>query len=327
MQGALQGACRAAAEHTVEWVAARLNSPGGLGDDLAAHYKAPYLLQLAGRPRQARQLLDLIAARFQQPNGDFLSRPDLRTADPVLAGYPAYMTGWIAMVAHKIGRFDLSLPAWGFLQRFWLATPAGFAIQPGGDGQAAVLELLTCAHLGLASLYFGDLKRARGAALALQRFLEAQPSPASRLYLRMTAEERLLTEFPPEVALLHRVETGEPGQAWFFLGYPIAFLCRLHQATGEVAPLATARGYGAFAEACAPSMVPEPFAHKVAWGCAELTAATGEAAPRALSEAIVRNLLAGQNDDGTWLADAPLLTRIDQSVEIAIWLLEVSALG
>ena len=50
MQGALQGACRAAAEHTVEWVAARLNSPGGLGEDLAAHYKAPYLLQLAGRP-------------------------------------------------------------------------------------------------------------------------------------------------------------------------------------------------------------------------------------------------------------------------------------
>ncbi|WP_255518212.1 MULTISPECIES: hypothetical protein [unclassified Synechococcus] len=41
----------------------------------------------------------------------------------------------------------------------------------------------------------------------------------------------------------------------------------------------------------------------------------------------MRRLLAGQNDDGTWLADAPLLTLIDQSVGIAIWLLEVSALG
>ena len=41
-------------------------------------------------------------------------------------------------------------------------------------------------------------------------------------------------------------------------------------------------------EACAPPMVGETFAHKVAWGCAELAAATGEAAPRALSEAIVR---------------------------------------
>ncbi|MEX1323772.1 MAG: hypothetical protein AB1Z21_06190, partial [Synechococcaceae cyanobacterium] len=290
MQAALQEACRAAAERTVAWVVARLESGDGLGDDLAAHYKAPYLLQLTGRPRKARQLLDLIAARFQQPGGDLLSRPDLRTSDPVLAGYPAYMGGWIAMAAHKIGRFDLSLPAWGFLKRFWSDEPAGFTLQPrsdsGGDGQCPVLELLTCAHLGLASLYFGDLERARGAALALQRFLEAQPSPASRLYLRMTPEGQLKTEFPLEAAPLHCVEAGAPGQAWFFLGYPMAFLCRLHQATGEAAPLPTARGYGAFAEACAPRMVAEPFAHKVAWGCAELAAATGEAAPRALSEAI-----------------------------------------
>ncbi|MEX1322900.1 MAG: hypothetical protein AB1Z21_01750 [Synechococcaceae cyanobacterium] len=237
------------------------------------------------------------------------------------------MSGWIAMAAHKIGRFDLSLPAWGFLQRFWSEAPTGFTLQPRGDGQEAVLDLLTCAHLCLASLYFGDLERARGAGLALQQFLDLQPAPTSRLYLRMSASEQLLTEFPPEAAPLHCVEAGEPGQAWFFLGYPIAFLCRLHQSTGEAAPVATARRYGAFAAACAPRMEGEPFAHKVAWGCAELAAATGEAAPRALSEAIVRHLLQGQNADGTWLAHAPPLTRIDQSVEIAIWLLEVSALG
>lgn len=126
--------------------------------------------------------------------------------------------------------------------------PAGFTQQPstdGGGGQGPVLELLTCAHLGLASLYFGDLERARGAALALQRFLDLQPSPASRLDLRMTLEESLVTEFPPEAAPLYRVEAGEPGQAWFFIGYPMAFLCRLHQATGAATPLATARGYGA----------------------------------------------------------------------------------
>jgi hypothetical protein len=325
-----RAACRKAAERTVAWVAARLSSPEGLCDDLAAHYKAPYLLQLAGRPRRARQRLDRIAARFQLPTGDFLSRPGLRTADPVLAGYPAYITGWIAMAAHKIGRFDLTLPAWGFLKRFWSARPAGFTLQPSSDdggGRGAVLELLTCARLGLASLSFGDLGRARGAALALQRFVDLQPSPSSRLDLRMSAGERLLSEFPPEAALLHRVVAGEPAQAWFFIGYPMAFLCRLHQATGEAAPLATARAYGAFTESCAPRMVGKSLAHKVAWGCAELAAATGEAAPRALSEAIVRQQLGSQDDEGTGLADAPRLTRIDQSVEFTIWLLEVSALG
>jgi hypothetical protein len=316
-----------------------MESADGLGDDLATHYKPPYLMQLAGRPCEARRILDGISARFQQGNGDFLSRPHFRTADPVLARYPAYMTGWIAMAAHKIGRFDLSLPAWRFLQRFWHEVPPGFTLQPRSDpaattdmeadGESAgtTLELLTCAHLGLASLYLGDLERARGAGRSLQRFLDLQPFPSSRLYLRMTPEEHLKTEFPAETAGLHVVDAGQPGQAWFFIGYPIAFLCRLHQATGEPAPLVTARGYGAFAEACAPRMVGEPLAHKVAWGCAELAATTGDTAPRSLSEAIVRHLLEGQGIDGAWLPEAQLATRIDKSVEIAIWLLEVSALG
>ncbi|WP_322757062.1 hypothetical protein [Synechococcus sp. CBW1107] len=338
MHTELVARCGIAAGRTVEWIAALMESSDGLGDDLVGHYKAPYLMQLAGRPRQARLLLDDIAARFQQSNCDFLSGPHLRTADPVLAGYPAYMTGWIAMAAHKVGRFDLSLPAWRFLQRFWSHDPPGFTLQPrpnpaatepddDGGPAGAVLELLTCAHLGLVSLYLGELERARGAASTLQRFLDLQPSPSSRFYLRMTPEERLQTEFPAEAAGLHVVDAGQPGQAWFFLGYPMAFLCRLNQATGEPVPLATARAYGVFAEACAPRMVGEPLAHKVAWGCAELAAATGDTAPRSLSVAIVRQLLKDQNADGTWLPEAPLSTRIDQSVEIAIWLLEVSALG
>ena len=41
----------------------------------------------------------------------------------------------------------------------------------------------------------------------------------------------------------------------------------------------------------------------------------------------MHSLLEGQGADGTWLAEAPLATRIDQSVEIAIWLLELSARG
>ncbi len=326
MDAALRQACQGAAERTLEWLLAQLHSETGLGDDLAAHYKAPALLQLAGRPREARQLLDRIAARFQQANGDFLSRPELRTADPVLAAYPAYMTGWIAMVAQRIGRFDLSLPAWRWLQNFWLETPGGFCLEPCGTGQGAILELLTCAHLGLAALHFGDLERARGAGRTLQRFLDQQPSPADSFYLRMSPDGQLQTRYPQEARLLHRVAAREPGQAWFFIGYPMAFLCRLHQATGEASALATARGYAAFAEACGPQLVAEPFAHKVAWGCAELAALTGAAAPQALSTAIVQQLLQSQNADGSWLAEAPFNTRIDQSVEIAIWLLEARAL-
>jgi hypothetical protein len=42
-----------------------------------------------------------------------------KTSDPVLALYRGYMNGWIAMAAHKLGRFDLSFPAWTHLRTFW----------------------------------------------------------------------------------------------------------------------------------------------------------------------------------------------------------------
>jgi hypothetical protein len=307
-----------------------MDADGSLGPecvDLAGYYKAPYLMQLAGRPHQARLLLDAIKVRFLQPDGDVLTSADRRTSDPVLAAYPSYMGGWIAMGAHRIGRFDLSYPAWRFLRRFWNKAPAGFTLQPQQAGGRRELELLTCAHLGLLALYLGDLDRARGAGRALRRFLDLQPCPSQRFFLRMTSEEQLITDVPEASAGLQMIEAARSGQAWFFIGYPIAFLCRLHQATGEAEPLCTAEGYGAFAQRCRPHIEAEHFAHKVAWGTAELAATTGAQEARSLSEAIVEHLLEAQDGEGTWMGSAGLPTRLDQSAETAIWLLEVSALG
>ncbi|MCG6870525.1 MAG: hypothetical protein LJE91_17865 [Gammaproteobacteria bacterium] len=81
-----------------------------------------------------------------------------------------------------------------------------------------------------------------------------------------------------------------------------------------------------FAQRCAPQLVGEHFAHKVAWGSAELASVTGDSAPRRLSADIARHLVAAQDSDGTWMADQPHHTRVDQSAEVAIWLLEIAAL-
>ncbi|MEB3166063.1 MAG: hypothetical protein VKO65_05260 [Cyanobacteriota bacterium] len=329
MPASLQDRCRVAALRAVDWITSLLDSDGGLGPactDLSCYYKVPYLMHLAGRPGDAHRLLETIARRFLQRDGDFLTARDCRTADPVLASYPAYMSGWIAMAAHKLGRFSLSYPAWHHLLGFWSEAPPGFTLHPHGSPMAG-FEVLTCAHLGLLALYFGDLERACGAGLALRRFLDLQSSLPDRLFLRMTGDQQLVSEFPDETAPLYVVDAHRPGQAWFFIGYPIAFLCRLHQATGEPEALKAARAYGAFAEACRPRMVAEHFAHKVAWGAAELAAATGEASPRSLCEDIVGHLLMAQGESGDWMGEAPLSTRLDQSAEVAIWLLEISAIA
>jgi hypothetical protein len=320
--------CRQAATRTVDGLAARIKADGSLGDDcqdLACFYKLPYLMHLAGHAAEAHRLLDCIHDRFLRPDGDFLTSDRVKTVDPVLALYPGYINGWIAMAAHKLGRFDLSFPAWDYLRGFWDADLSGFAIDRTAHGANGTLEVLMCAHLGLVALYLGDLESAQGSGRALQQFLALQPSPETHFFLRMTGAGMLQTDFPAETAGLHVIAADQPGQAWFFIGYPIAFLTRLFRVTGKPRDLTTARRYFDFAERCASRMIGEHFAHKVAWGAAELARVTGDAAHRALSAEIAKQLIAAQDRDGNWMGDQPAHTRLDQSAEVAIWLLEIAA--
>jgi|GEM_PF-5868926 len=112
---------RQAAHRAVDWFAARIDNDRSVGDecgDLYCVYKLPYLMQLAGHLELAHCLLDGIHVRFLRPDSNFMTTDDVKTADPVLACYPGYINGWIAMAAHKVGRFDLSSPAWGYLRGF-----------------------------------------------------------------------------------------------------------------------------------------------------------------------------------------------------------------
>lgn len=317
---------RRAGHRAVEWLASRIGADGSLGGDcadLACYYKLPYLMQLAGRPADANHLLDRIRDRFLRPGGDLLTSDAEKTLDPVLTLYPGYMNGWIAMAAHRLGRFDLSFPAWGYLRTFWNPELQAFTIAPAQGGA----EVLMTAHLGLNALYLGERDLAEDAGRALGRFLTLQPSPEARFFLRMAGSGALQTDFPAKAAGPHVIAADQPGQAWFFIGYPMAFLARLYRATGESTHLSTARGYLDFARRCGPHLVGEHFGHKVAWGAAELAGATGDPEPRALSAKIARNLIAAQERDGGWMAGQPIHTRLDQSAEVAIWLLEIAALG
>src|SRR6185503_19392419 len=70
---------------------------GGFGLDsldLAAYAKAPACLHLAGRSHSAHLLLDFIAGRFLQRDGDFLTAPSLKTADGFLSRHPGHLNGW-----------------------------------------------------------------------------------------------------------------------------------------------------------------------------------------------------------------------------------------
>ena len=315
-----------AADRTLSWLTNQIEADGSLGpgnDDLACFYKLPYLMQLAGRVCETHRLLDFIQTTFMQANGDFGTSAETKSVDPVLSLYPGYINGWIAIAAHKAGRFEISFPAWEYLHGFHNRELGGFTTEHAESRSDSPVEVLMSAHLGLAALYFGDRERAMGVGRVLGRFVELQPDIENRFLLRMNIRGELQTDFPADAAGLHVIDANQGGQAWFFVGYPMAFLARLYCATGNRAFLASACSYFDFALRCEQRLVSEHFAHKVAWGAAELARATKDPGQLKLSEDITERLITAQDDKGTWMADQPMHTRLDQSTEVAIWLLEI----
>ncbi len=323
--------CRAASLRTFDWLEARLDlTTGSFGSDahdLAAYYKAPAAMHLAGRPRAAYALVDFIAKSFLQPDGDFLTEPGKKTSDAVLSNYPGYLNGWIIMGAHRSSRFELSHKGWEYFRRYQDPQSGACLLEgPFQQAQKSQREILMTAHLGLAALYMGDLRAGEAAGDALIRFYESQPDPTHKLYLRMDSHGELVTTFPAEATILHVIDASQAGQAWFFVGYPIAFLSILHRATGNQRHLDAARSHAEFALACGERLTKEHFGHKAGWGAALLFEATGDERYRDLARAVAESLMASQAPDGGFLPDAPLVSRLDQSAEVAQWLLEISAL-
>ncbi|MFV8755007.1 hypothetical protein ACNOYE_31035 [Nannocystaceae bacterium ST9] len=324
-----------AARRTVDWLLSQQRDDGSLGPerhDLAYYYKTPLLLLLAGHSGAAQRMLDFVARNFQQQDGHFASSSKIKTLDPLLAQYDAYIDGWLAIAAHRSGRFELARPAWAHLRRFANPGFGGFCLSGHyrGDG-SDVIELLTTAHLGMTALYCGELPLALAAGHCLRRFWEYQPDPERRLLLRMDDAGEFIDRWPNDTSSLHVVECGAAKQAWFFVGYPIAFLVMLARATGNSANLArahlaTAAAFAGFAERCGDALLVDHSAHKVAWALGLLAQVSGDPKHRALAMAIARGMVERQSEAGTWLDAGPDHTRVEQSAETALWLFELATM-
>jgi hypothetical protein len=258
-------------------------------------------------------------------NGDFTTQGDRKSENGAFREYWAYTNGWIVIAAQKMGRFDVAYPAYYYLNSFYHPNLGGFTTNKPYGQEKNIVDVLTTAHLGLVALYFGDLEKAQSAGRLLQKFIDVQPDSQSRFYLRINDEGEILTQFPKQASIFFEVSTNQPNQAYFMIGYPIAFLGKLYLATGDDAYLKTAKNYLEFALSCHESIRSFHFSHKVAWGAALIAKITSEPKYVELSTNIVNYLLSIQDSEGVWLKEEPIHTSFDQTAEIAIWLKEISA--
>ncbi len=159
----------------------------------------------------------------------------------------------------------------------------------------------------------------------LCHLLELQPDISESLYMRVDDGGSLITDLPPELEILGVVRASEPYQLYFLVGYPIAFLAKLYDATGEEKYLEGSLVYLDFAHSCHETLYSFHYAHKVGWAASLVARLTGAAAAESTARRIANYLVSIQEPDGGWVQNEPNHTSFDQSAEIATWLLELSA--
>jgi hypothetical protein len=317
---------RHASKRAANWLVTQLQPNGSYKlaqHDLACYYKSPYLLLLAGYYDESNKVIDFIKNNFMQSTGDFYISEKNKSENPAFNEFWGYTNTWVAITAQKLGRFDISYPAYNYLQSFYHPILGAFTTHAPFGLADDVVDVLTTAHLGLLSLYFGDLKRAKMAGNFLCQALEKQ-SNRDIFYLRFDKQGAIIDTFPEEVATLFAVDATKPQQFYFMLGYPCAFLGLLYGATSEINYLTGAQAYLKFITACDSSLYQFYFSHKVAWAASIIYKQTKNKNYLTLAEKISNYLISIQNEQGVWLANEPDYAKFDQTAEIAIWLMEIS---
>ncbi|WP_030433153.1 hypothetical protein [Allokutzneria albata] len=292
-----------AAHRAVAWLLERPRP-----DDLACYYKSPAVLGLAGHPREARSVRDEAVARFGTADGDFATAEGVKSENAIFTEFWSYPNGWIALAAQRSGRFGVARAAYRHL--------LGYRAPDGGfrSNRSAEPDVLTTAHIGLVALQLADLGTAGAAGQWLSRFLASGPERGQEFLLRANGS-----------GALQVLSTGKPDQPYFMIGYPMAFLAKLHDATGSAAALAAAEGFADYALRCGENLRSCLFSHKVAWGASLLARTTGAEHYAELATDIAEHLLSLQAPDGSWSPDAADHTTFDDTAEIAHWLLEITA--
>ena len=330
-----------AIERSAEWLVSRQGEDGSIkleggvtARDPQCYYKLIWPLTLTGRLREANRTASYIKSAFMLENGDFSGGAPRSAEEWFQWRYYTYLNVWIVIGAHKLGRFDISIPGIRYMLKYRDPRTGGFCNEkPYPEGEY-IEDALSASYNGLACLYLNRLAEARGAGDFLMRLMRLQPEFKERFYAAFDARRGLITSFPSEEAVNRVVEAGEKEQYYYIIGYPIIFLSKLYQATGEDRYLEAAREYFNFTKLCQDDVYASPPSGKLGWGCAALYGITGD---REVGEAVkseVRYLLRTQDEEGCWSRfpsfkrylngePYPLSGRVDITGEFCAWLSEI----
>ncbi|RLE12188.1 hypothetical protein DRI96_04930 [Candidatus Aerophobetes bacterium] len=193
-----------------------------------AYYKQPLSWQLNGHSGEALRLLN------------WVRKNKLLQNDGQLKDYNGdlYKHSWFFQGAHLLGQFDLSYPVMSFLLS--QQAPCGGLPHFVGD---KVIRSLSTAWTGISVLYFGNIDAAKKIAQCSISMLEQQPRE-DRFYFQMTRDGKLVTEKEDPEAQF--IDATKPRQCYWEAGFPMLFMCKMYQATGDKSYLDFAKRFFEF---------------------------------------------------------------------------------
>ena len=326
---------RACTQRVTEWFLSILESDGTIhGErDLIAYYHAPNLLAVTGHAAEAQRMASWLAANALADDGDFRYRG--KKGDIIRPSMQwNYLNGWLTWALARLGRFELSEPAAGFLERFQDEASGGFltAASPenGFAPVAGAVDMGSTCAASLGMIYTGRWERAIRAGEFLLRALEI-PEDAEAFFCRFHSDGSAITGFPDDEAYVSVVRFSEPKQAYWYFGFAARVLALLHRATGRRAFLDGALGYVRLFDRCHEDRWVHWANDKVAWASAALYLTTGEPAHLARIARCFDPIVAAQRDDGVWHWEAffpsydeqPRGITIELALELAFLLSEI----
>jgi len=304
----------------IDWIVAQVNEDGTVNPvekGSFAYYKLPWSLAVAGRAEQAASVVTRIAADTMTQEGDFFT--DARSKFHL--DYYAYENAWIVAAAHALGLFDISRRGWTYIRSLQDPHTGGFCSnEPFREGADLQEDPLSSAWACNVALHLGDVQAAVRAASFINMMWDIQPKIEQCFYFRWRPETGLVLEKPEQEPADRdfRVSATEPENWYYVLGAQIAFLAKLHLATGDQHYLALARRVNDFAMRCHKDVFQTDSSGKIGYGNALLYYATGEEPFLATAVRCADYLANDQQKEGYWMRGGK--PTASSTAEFCLWL-------
>ena len=284
--------------------------------DVSSHYKAPYLYATVGERMRAREHVDIIVERYQQPDGDFRISAD----DPGWPQEPAgpanryvYCDSWLVVGFQKMGLYGPARKTLEFLQRFQDAELGGFRSRfdlATGKVVPRYLDVASTSVAGLALLACGQTTSAARAAEFVLRVLGAPGNLAGNFFVSWDNQSGLMMDVFGETSadtlrgrkqFCVSAEADAGGEPIWMVGLAMTFLSRTFDVTRDERFLDGARRLLDFFHTMGEARWENLASCKIMWGGAELYRLTGERKHGQDAKRILDRFCETQQEWGGWV--------------------------